>query len=102
MAKVAEISADRIIVTSDNPRTEDPDEIIADILEGFTDPNADHITVEPDRKKALGLAINSAQAGDIILLAGKGHETYQITGTEKTDFDDREIAAEFIDAGQNS
>ena len=99
MAKVAEMLADRIIVTSDNPRTEDPDAIIADILEGFADPNADHITVEPDRRRALGLAINNAQTGDIILLAGKGHETYQIIGTEKIDFDDREIAAEFIEAG---
>ena len=102
MAKIAEQLADQIIVTSDNPRTENADQIIADILEGFTDPNADFITTQPDRRKAIELAIKNAQPDDIILLAGKGHETYQIIGTEKIDFNDRKIAAEFIEAKLNS
>jgi UDP-N-acetylmuramoyl-L-alanyl-D-glutamate--2,6-diaminopimelate ligase len=96
MAKVAEELADRIIVTSDNPRTENPGDIIKDVLAGFTEPTAGNIVVEPDRRKAIRLALEGAGSGDIVLLAGKGHETYQIIGTEKTDSDDRRIAREFL------
>ncbi|AQT67686.1 UDP-N-acetylmuramoyl-L-alanyl-D-glutamate--2,6-diaminopimelate ligase [Anaerohalosphaera lusitana] len=91
MAKVAEEKADSIYVTSDNPRTEDPGQIIDDILAGFAD--ADKVTVEQDRKKAIELAVKNAKAGDVVLIAGKGHETYQVLGTERIDFDDREVAA---------
>jgi UDP-N-acetylmuramoyl-L-alanyl-D-glutamate--2,6-diaminopimelate ligase len=96
MARVVEELADVIIVTSDNPRTEDPEAIIRDIMAGFKNPRSDRITVEPDRRKAVQQAIDEAACGDIVLLAGKGHEDYQIIGTEKTDFDDRKVAAEFL------
>lgn len=96
MAKVAEEFADRVIVTSDNPRTEDPLEILDDVVNGFSDAGAEYITVEPDRRKAIECAIRTARAGDVVLLAGKGHETYQIIGKEKIDFDDREVAREFL------
>jgi UDP-N-acetylmuramoyl-L-alanyl-D-glutamate--2,6-diaminopimelate ligase len=96
MAAVAEKLADVIYVTSDNPRTEKPLDIIEDILKGFTNSAADHITVEPDRKKSIELAIKAAGPGDIILIAGKGHEDYQIIGSEKYHFSDIEAAAEFL------
>ena len=96
MAKIAEEFADKVIVTSDNPRTEDPDAIIADVVEGLSDAKAGHVIVEADRRRAIELAINGAECDDIVLLAGKGHETYQILGKEKIDFDDREVAAEFL------
>lgn len=88
MAAVAEKMSDVVIVTSDNPRTEDPDEIIKDILKGFNKPKS--VLVEPDRRKAIEQAFKLAVAGDIVLIAGKGHEDYQILGTEKIHFDDRE------------
>lgn len=96
MAKVAERMADTILVTSDNPRTEDPDAIIGEILTGFEDPASDRITVEADRRKAIELAIENARSGDIVLLAGKGHETYQIIGTKKFDFSDQDIARQCL------
>jgi UDP-N-acetylmuramoyl-L-alanyl-D-glutamate--2,6-diaminopimelate ligase len=92
MAKQAEAFADRIIVTSDNPRSESPDAIIDDILKGFLNPNAENILAEVDREKAIEMAIESAEKNDIILIAGKGHETYQIIGDEVLDFDDKETA----------
>ncbi len=84
--------ADFVIVTSDNPRTEDPQSIIDDVVAGFENCNSEAITVEPDRRKAIEWAIEAAEADDIVLIAGKGHETYQIIGTEKFDFSDKEIA----------
>ncbi|MCK5173546.1 MAG: UDP-N-acetylmuramoyl-L-alanyl-D-glutamate--2,6-diaminopimelate ligase, partial [Planctomycetes bacterium] len=84
------------IVTSDNPRTESPDAIIGDIVAGFSDPGSEAITVEPDRKKAIRSAIQQARPEDILLIAGKGHETYQIVGDERLDFDDAKIAQEFL------
>ena len=92
MAKVAEKSADTIIVTSDNPRTEEPADIINDIVAGFDKPDSANITVEPDRRKAIDVAVRDADADDIILIAGKGHETYQIIGREKIDFSDKVVA----------
>lgn len=92
MAQVAEQLADFIVVTSDNPRTEDPDSIIADILTGFTDPNSPNILVEADRSVAIKQAIRNARPEDIVLLGGKGHEDYQIIGTEKRHFSDIEQA----------
>lgn len=98
MAAVAEELADVIVVTSDNPRTEDPDAIIADILPGFSDANRPNITVQPDRAKAILHAVNIARTGDIVLLAGKGHEDYQILGTERIHFSDFEEAQKAIKA----
>lgn len=90
MGKVADRLADIAIVTSDNPRTEIPGKIIADILEGM---RADTIAIE-DRGKAIAHAIHSANAGDTILIAGKGHEDYQVIGTEKQHFSDAEVATQ--------
>ena len=90
MGEIAARLADRVVVTSDNPRTEDPDKILEDVLEGI--PQTVTPTVEVDRRVAIQKAIALAQAGDAVLIAGKGHEDYQILGTEKVHFDDREEA----------
>ncbi len=103
MAKVAEQLADFIIVTSDNPRTEKPEDIIDEIVAGFASrfsfstsiensASSIEIIIEPDRKKAIALAIESAEKDDIVLIAGKGHETYQIIGKQKFDFSDKAVA----------
>ena len=96
MAKVAEQLADFIIVTSDNPRTEEPMAIIEEIVAGFENPHSQKIAVEPDRKKAIELAIKTAAKDDVVLIAGKGHENYQIIGKQKFDFSDKDIAEEFL------
>ena len=77
------------MVTSDNPRTEDPDKIIAQILTGM-EGTATPYTVEPNRRLAIRWAMDHAEPGDVIVLAGKGHETYQEIGHEKFHLDDRE------------
>ena len=89
----AALAADYAVVTSDNPRTEDPNAIIEDIVAGMGE-GTDHFEVVPDRRDAIARAIAVANSGDAILIAGKGHEDYQIIGTEKHHFDDREVAAE--------
>jgi UDP-N-acetylmuramoyl-L-alanyl-D-glutamate--2,6-diaminopimelate ligase len=96
MARVAEQLADFIIVTSDNPRTERPTDIIDEIIAGFENPDSQTIVVEPDRKKAIELAIDAAGRDDIVLIAGKGHETYQIIGEQKFDFSDKEVAQQCL------
>jgi UDP-N-acetylmuramoyl-L-alanyl-D-glutamate--2,6-diaminopimelate ligase len=96
MAKVAEELADFIFVTSDNPRTENPSSIIDEIVAGFKNNDAQTIAIEPDRKKAIELAIESADKDDIVLIAGKGHEDYQIIGTQKFHFSDREVTENCI------
>ncbi len=98
MAGVAEQLADAVVVTSDNPRGEDPDAIIREILAGFSDLGRSKTQVQSDRRAAIRLAIGSAQPGDVVLIAGKGHETYQIIGPRRTDFDDVAVAAEEISA----
>lgn len=90
MGKIAADLADRVVVTSDNPRTEDADRILADVVAGIS--RKDGIEVIADRAKAIAHAISIAQTGDGVLIAGKGHEDYQILGTEKIHFDDREQA----------
>jgi UDP-N-acetylmuramoyl-L-alanyl-D-glutamate--2,6-diaminopimelate ligase len=97
MARVVEQLADFVIVTSDNPRTEAPETIIGEIFTGFEKPTADKITHEVDRKKAIKLAIENASADDIVLIAGKGHETYQIIGKQKFDFDDKTVVKEYLE-----
>ncbi|MBI5546453.1 MAG: UDP-N-acetylmuramoyl-L-alanyl-D-glutamate--2,6-diaminopimelate ligase [Deltaproteobacteria bacterium] len=92
MGEAAGKGSDLAIVTSDNPRTEDPQAIIEAILPGLARAGGKEHRVEPDRRKAIELAISLAKPGDVLLLAGKGHEDYQIIGTEKRPFDDREEA----------
>jgi len=110
MAKVAEQLADFIIVTTDNPRTEQPEDIINEIVAGFENGPAIPYAelrdtgdrrratkiIEPDRKKAIELAIKAATKDDIVLIAGKGHENYQIIGTQKFSFSDKEVALEYL------
>ncbi|WP_111873091.1 UDP-N-acetylmuramoyl-L-alanyl-D-glutamate--2,6-diaminopimelate ligase [Aeromonas bivalvium] len=91
MAAVAELHADCVILTDDNPRTESPARIMADMVAGLADPGA--VTIEHDRVKAIGLALAQASKEDIILVAGKGHEDYQIIGKDKRHYSDRETVA---------
>ena len=93
MGEAASLSSDFIIVTSDNPRTEDPDQIINEVLGGIT--GVEHVALR-DRREAIGSACRMAKPGDTVLIAGKGHETYQIFGTETLPFDDREAAREAL------
>ena len=95
MARVVGTLADYVIVTSDNPRTEDPEAIIAEILPGFEGLDTPYVVI-PDRREAIRWGIEHAQRGDTLVLAGKGHETYQIVGKTKYHMDEREIAAEVL------
>ncbi|MFN3420207.1 MAG: UDP-N-acetylmuramoyl-L-alanyl-D-glutamate--2,6-diaminopimelate ligase [Armatimonadota bacterium] len=94
MGRIATQLADYTVITSDNPRTEDPIKIIEQIVAGVV-PGAKY-HVEPDRRKAIFHAIEIAHPSDFVLIAGKGHETYQIIGTRKLPFDDREVAREAL------
>ena len=95
MGRIASELSDFVIVTSDNPRTEDPRAIIDDILPGLEQGSTPY-TVICDRPAAIRWAIENHQAGDLILLCGKGHEDYQIIGHEKIHMDEREIVAEIL------
>jgi UDP-N-acetylmuramoyl-L-alanyl-D-glutamate--2,6-diaminopimelate ligase len=88
MAAVAGKRADAVIVTSDNPRNEDPDEIIAEICHSFSDATTAEWSAEVDRAAAIRQAILDAKAGDIVIVAGKGHERYQEFASGKVEFDD--------------
>jgi UDP-N-acetylmuramoyl-L-alanyl-D-glutamate--2,6-diaminopimelate ligase len=92
MGRAASELADLVIVTSDNPRTEDPLAIIDEILEGVVGSAA----VEPDRRAAISKAVGEAQAGDVVVIAGRGAEQYQDVGDRKLPFDDREVAREAL------
>ncbi len=94
MAAIAEQWADTLILTDDNPRTEDPAAIIADMCAGLQKPEQVHI--EHSRTEALRHALAQAVPGDIILLAGKGHEDYQIIGKEKHHYSDRETVMQLL------
>ncbi len=96
MGAIAADNADLVIVTSDNPRTEDPQTIIDEILEGLKNKRTPYKTL-CDRIEAIGWAIDNARPGDVILLAGKGHEDYQVVGHEKHHMDEREIVADFLE-----
>jgi UDP-N-acetylmuramoyl-L-alanyl-D-glutamate--2,6-diaminopimelate ligase len=97
MGRIAGEHAHLCIVTSDNPRTENPDAIIDDIEQGMT--GMTHLRIT-DRLAAIRAALNEGRKGDTILLAGKGHETYQIIGSEKIDFDEREIVEREVSGGR--
>jgi UDP-N-acetylmuramoyl-L-alanyl-D-glutamate--2,6-diaminopimelate ligase len=90
MAAIAEELADRVVLTSDNPRSEDPRAILEQMQVGLRDPN--RVELVPDRARAIELALDGAEAGDLILIAGKGHETTQTIGDQVLPFDDREVA----------
>ena len=94
MGRIAEELADKVIVTSDNPRSEDPQQIITDILAGFKSVN--NVIVEPDRELAIKEAYKLANENDVVLVAGKGHEDYQILADETIHFDDREKVREIF------
>jgi UDP-N-acetylmuramoyl-L-alanyl-D-glutamate--2,6-diaminopimelate ligase len=95
MARIAADNADFVILTSDNPRTEDPEAIIDEIEPGISDTDTPYIRI-CDRIEAIHRAIDMAEDGDVILLAGKGHEDYQIIGHEKHHMDEREIVADWM------
>ena len=88
--------ADLAVITSDNPRTEDPNAIIREILAGIPDDRASKVAVQADRKEAIREALTLAQPGDIVVIAGKGHEDYQIFADRTIHFDDREVAGEIL------
>ncbi len=102
MGAIARRLSDAVVVTSDNPRTEDPDAIIEEVLVGVRgempashaiDPN---VTIEPDRAQAIRIGLQAAGPDGVVLIAGKGHEDYQIIGTTKHHFDDREQARDAL------
>jgi UDP-N-acetylmuramoyl-L-alanyl-D-glutamate--2,6-diaminopimelate ligase len=95
MGEAAAGLSDVAIVTSDNPRTEDPEAILRDVEVGLRAAGRPYLKIG-DRREAIRRAVAEARAGDIVVIAGKGHEGYQIIGTEKRHFDDREVAAEAL------
>ena len=97
MGAAAEANAHDVIVTSDNPRSEDPAVIIADIVAGMSRPGV--ASIEPDRRSAIALALSRHGAGDVIVVAGKGHETTQVIGDSVFAFDDRSVVRDVVDAG---
>jgi UDP-N-acetylmuramoyl-L-alanyl-D-glutamate--2,6-diaminopimelate ligase len=99
MATAACEFSDVLVITSDNPRTENALKIIADIKSGVPSGWPGEVKIEPDRKKALGSSLQSAREGDVILVAGKGHEDYQIVGDRKLEFSDAKIMAELLEMG---
>jgi UDP-N-acetylmuramoyl-L-alanyl-D-glutamate--2,6-diaminopimelate ligase len=96
MGAAAAAGADRVVVTSDNPRSEDPDAIIGAVLSGVGPDDRARVVVEPDRAAAIALAIGSATAGDVVVVAGKGHETTQSIGGRTVPFDDRDVARRIL------
>ncbi len=100
MGRVAATYSDVVVVTSDNPRTEDPRAIIRDIepgvKAGLSETGRGRYIIRPDRREAITTALQEARAGDLVLIAGKGHEDYQVIGTTKHPFDDRVVAREIL------
>jgi UDP-N-acetylmuramoyl-L-alanyl-D-glutamate--2,6-diaminopimelate ligase len=100
MGGVSARLADKTILTSDNPRTEDPRAILEGILAGIPDGlrlnGTRRVFVEEERGTAIRMALSMAAPGDLVLIAGKGHETYQVLGGRKVHFDDREVAREAL------
>lgn len=94
LATAAEQGADRVVLTTDNPRTEDPNQIVDDLLAGFRRPG--RVRIELDRQNAIEAALSDAQPGDAVLIAGKGHQTFQILSDRAIPFDDRAIAAQWL------
>ena len=97
MAKIVSVLSDTIILTSDNPRTEDPEQIIADLLAGIDPPKKNKTMAITNRKEAIKTAFNLANPGDLILVAGKGHEKYQEIMRIKHPFDDKKVIMELFE-----
>ena len=102
MAAIAEQISDCLVVTSDNPRTEDPQQIISDVLAGLSRFDSERMWVEADRRKAIRLALDNAAPNDVVVIAGKGHEDYQIVGTQVLHFDDREEVQTYLATKSNT
>ena len=98
MGGVVERFADVAYVTTDNPRTEDPQQIIDEILPGFGRSPTCRVSVQIDRRRAIEAAIADSGPGDTVLIAGKGHENYQLVGRDVLDFDDLQVARSFLEA----
>src|SRR5262249_12817327 len=96
MGEIATRLADRAVLTSDNPRSEDPLAIIDQVRAGVV--HHERLVVEPDRAAAIAMAIDDASAGDLVVIAGKGHETGQDVGGVVREFDDRVVARQLLDA----
>ncbi len=96
MGAVASQLADHVVITSDNPRSEDPQAIINATLEGVPSDYRGRVVMEPDRRQAIEIALRAARAGDVVLIAGKGHEQTQTIGQTVLDFDDRAVARELL------
>jgi UDP-N-acetylmuramoyl-L-alanyl-D-glutamate--2,6-diaminopimelate ligase len=96
MGAAAVAGADVVVVTSDNPRSEDPAAIISAVLSGVGPDDRRRVTVEPDRAAAIARAIDAARAGDVVVVAGKGHETTQTIGDRILPFDDREVVRRLL------
>ena len=96
MARIANDKSDQVILTSDNPRTENPNDILEEMREGLSDVQGCSALTIPDRKQAIQTAIILAQPNDVILIAGKGHEKYQEINGVKYDFDDFNTASSFF------
>jgi UDP-N-acetylmuramoyl-L-alanyl-D-glutamate--2,6-diaminopimelate ligase len=99
MGRAAAELADLAVLTSDNPRSEDPRRILDALLAGAASVPAARVGVELDRRAAIATALSAAAPGDVVVLAGKGHETYQELADRTMPFDDREVARELLEAG---
>ena len=97
MGEVAAKLADHVVITSDNPRSEDPLAIINATMEGVAPDYRGHVVMEPDRRRAIEIAIRQARSGDVVLIAGKGHERTQTVGADVIEFDDRTVARQLLD-----
>jgi UDP-N-acetylmuramoyl-L-alanyl-D-glutamate--2,6-diaminopimelate ligase len=98
MGEVASRLADDVVITSDNPRSEDPLEIINAAMQGVPPDYRGRVVMEPDRRRAIEMAIRRARSGDVVLIAGKGHEPTQTIGDQVFEFDDRAVAREILEA----
>jgi UDP-N-acetylmuramoyl-L-alanyl-D-glutamate--2,6-diaminopimelate ligase len=96
MGEISSLYSDQVIITSDNPRSEKPSDIINDIISGIPKTQASKVLSIQERKEAIKVACEMADSGDIILIAGKGHEKFQIIGKQKFHFDDLETTIEIF------
>jgi len=98
MGAAASRLADHVVITSDNPRSEDPQEIINATMQGVPPDYRGRVVIEPDRRRAIEIAIRRAHSGDVVLIAGKGHEPTQTAGDQVLEFDDRTVAREILES----